>query len=709
MCWKKIGMIAVTTFMMGILLAGCGQKKTDALQSPNLIGAQITSYNEGSEKDQYVKVALEFDKPISISDEAEDSLRVSISGERIQPEEFTIEQGTEDEEAILTISVDYVTKGILEIQKSEKSDVISDILNSDGTYVVNDFEIEGLIPSGVTLSDVAADESSVTKQVDSVWNIRSIAWVCLTKDGEVIPVQEEDALEELDGRIAVHGHEFLMEDDGRIAEKIVESLERGYGSEYQFSSTANQITATATNGETGQYDIEIYQYLKINGEEVLMSAEEQQLEESTGGHEEENSEEHELGLKSKVSEIDREVTEDEQTFLDKLHIASLTGEPFTDGSELYTTLTITGDAMPEENVYSVRDLEGLIELSYQNQAMNELDLPLMESRLVGESGENEYYGIDLVKFLTLSGVDFDSDTLYLIAEQADGTMQTIDLKEKRSEEETLMLVFATQEGPLHVEDEIAGPIALAGSEIYGGVEKLIISKEENGEDPCYRFHNREPYIKDLDKTFTVEVYKKGAEYMGAIQTKTYTTEEMESLMLEYPEHVTGGYYGTIGNEEIFNYMGVGGWIDYFEGIDLYWLLAEHMGLGDLSGSAELIGRDQEVYAQIENLDYLAWNEHAQDYYTMTADGVKITGMIPMVACTKNGYPILPEHDHESEGYIAYSYMNEQLEHMGVETEIGVIKNHNGPFIACLGNLDGCYGGNQIETGGDCVAMKIYLN
>ena len=81
----------------------------------------------------------------------------------------------------------------------------------------------------------------------------------------------------------------------------------------------------------------------------------------------------------------------------------------------------------------------------------------------------------------------------------------------------------------------------------------------------------------------------------------------------------------------------------------------------------------------------------------------------MIACTKNGYPILPEHDHESAAYVAYNHFNQQLYQRGINTEIGVVKNHNGPFVACLGNLKGYYGGAEIETGGDCVLMKVYID
>lgn len=70
---------------------------------------------------------------------------------------------------------------------------------------------------------------------------------------------------------------------------------------------------------------------------------------------------------------------------------------------------------------------------------------------------------------------------------------------------------------------------------------------------------------------------------------------------------------------------------------------------------------------------------ADDYYVMSQDGVKLTGCIPMIAVMKNGYPILKEHEHESEAYIAYNHLNQSLEEHGIATEVGVVKNHNGAF------------------------------
>ncbi|MCD7982482.1 MAG: hypothetical protein LUF32_09305 [Clostridiales bacterium] len=690
-----------------IIFAGCGGSLTvDEEQSPNLVNAVITSYNEGSESEQYVQVVLEFDREISVREEKEDSLRITIAQERVQSDEYTLTQGEDSDEAVLTISVTAITNGVLYIEKSESADVISDIMDADGQYAANDFTLEGLIPSGMTLSDVSSDDVSVTKQVASLWNIRSIAWVCLTKDGEVLPVEEEDADEELDGYVAVHGHEFLTDDDTAIAENIAESLSRVYSSEdYAFSSEGNQVTATAVNGETGVYDIQVYQYLRIDGEEVALSDAAPEEDDSGDSEDADDEEEHEL-VKLKEPEINRDPSAEEQAFIDKLHISQLGSEELPDGGEIYSTVTITGDAMSEEEVYSVRDFEDLIELSYENESMNAIGLP----RTVSLDG-NTYYGIDLVKFLELCEVDIDAQSLYMKLETDDGGSEIVDLAALIAQDAGVTLVFADEAEPLHETSEsLTGPVAcICGSASYGGVNRITLSGSEDPTDPEYRFHNREPWSEDLDQTFTVEVYKNGAEYLGALTTKTYTTADLEQLMRDHPDQVVGGYFGTNGNSEIYQYMGTGGWLDYFEGIDLYWLLTEDVGVESLDGHAELYDRYLESYGTIDNLAAYFNIEEDADYYVLTSDGIRETGVVPAIACTKNGYPILPEHEHESSGYIAYNVMNLTLDSLGIETEVGVVKNHNGPFIACLPNLDGVYGGNQVETGADCCLIRLYVD
>lgn len=705
--WKLFAAVALLLFGISVL-TGCGSTvATNEEYSPTLVNAEITSYNEGSVSEQYVKVVLEFDQDISVSEDPDDSMRITIAQERVQLDEYTLTQGENANEAELLISVTAITNGVLYIEKSESADVISDIMSADGSYAVQDFTLEGMIPSGVTLSDVSSSDTGVTKQVASLWNIRSIAWVCVTKDGEVVPADETDVDEELDGYVAVHGHEFLTDDDATIAESMVESLERVYGDEYAFTCNQNQVTVTALSGEAAEYDIQIYEYLKINGEEISPedTAETASAEDEDSG-DEDSEDGHEAGLKSKVSEINREPSDEEQAFIDRLHISQLSDEEFPDGGEIYKTLTITGDAMSEEEIYSVRDLEELIELSYENESMNEIDLPRMVVL-----DEQTYYGMDLIGFLELCGVDIGQGSLYMELQMDDGSSEVIDLAALIAEGAGAELVFASETEPLHAASEdLAGPIAcVCGTSAWGGVNRITVSASEEVADPEYRFHNREPWSEDLEQTFTVEVYKNGAEYLGAVITKTYTTADLEQLMREHPDQVVGNYYGTSGNTELYQYIGTGGWLDYFEGIDLYWLLTVDVGLESISGSAELYDRYLESYGTIDDLAAYFCVENTSEYYTLTSEGIRVTNAVPMIACTKNGYPILPEHDHESSGYIAYNVMNQQLESLGIETEVGVVKNHNGPFIACLGNLDGVYGGSEIETGADCCLIKIYMD
>ena len=700
----RAAMIGCFLLLSCVLLAGCGKGKTDSEKSPTLTGVSVSSYNEGSESKQYVKVLLNFDKDISIADKSKDSLRITISKDRVKSEDYTIKQGENSRQAEVLISVKKVTKGTLEIQKSEKADAIEDIMDASGSYAANDFDLEALVPSGVTMSDVASDDTSVTKQVDTAWNIRSIVWVCLTKDGEQVPIDESDDAEKLDGYVAVHGHEFLQDDEADTAEKMVESLSRVYGDAYSFTCDKNRVTAKALNGETGTYDIAIYQYTKIDGKDVT----------GESGEGESDGDQHETGVKTKVSTSDRTPSAAEQAFLNQLHISQNADQQIRDGSELYTTMTITGDAMPEEEIYSVRDLEELIQLAFQNSKMNEISLPTTDELTINGQ-KNTYYGIDFKLFADLCGVDVSNEKLSATIYSADGTSKTADLGSLLKKNASVRFVFAEQSGPLHREgSSVMGPVAFAwmdGDEttVVGDVSKIVLNKQTGDADPEYEYHNREPYTQSLDKTFTVEVYKKGSEYLGAVQSKTFTTKDFEALMKQYPEHVVGNWYGTIGSEQDYQYMGTGGWLDYFVGLDLQWLLTDQVGLTQFDGTAELIDRDNKVYGTIDNLQYFLASGQEASYYVLSADGVKIPNAVPMIACTKNGYPILPKHDHESVGYIAYNHLNDQLQAKGIETEVGVVKNHSGPFIACLGNLDGYYGGNQIETGGDCIKMKIYLN
>lgn len=264
---RRAFMMAVTAVISAAMLASCGSVKTDDEYSPQLEDVTVGSYSEGSEDSQYVTADLVFDREIAVTDEKCSDLRITISDERVKDDECELKAGDDKNTARIRISVDAVTKGILKIEPVEKGKGISSIRSADEKYAVQDFTLEALIPSGVSLSTVSSEPGKVVKSVDSVWNIRSIAWVGITENGELIPVSETRPLEMLDGYAAVHGHDFLVENDRDIAAGIVETLQNNYGAEYSISCFKNIITVEK-QGSDEELDIDIYTYRKINGRSI---------------------------------------------------------------------------------------------------------------------------------------------------------------------------------------------------------------------------------------------------------------------------------------------------------------------------------------------------------------------------------------------------------------------------------------------------------
>ena len=250
-----------------LTFTSCGTAKTDAEYSPRLENINVDSYSEGTEESQYVTVDLIFDRQIAVTDDKCDSLRITIADRRIGDDEYTLEKGDENNTARFKISVRAITEGILRIQPVKEDKSVSEIRSDDKKYAVWNFSAEAMIPSGVTLSTAESGNGKVVKSVDSFWSIRSIAWIGLTENGELIPVSETRPLEMLDGYAAVHGHEFLVENEDDIAENITETLSNNYDSKYSFSCEKNRVT-DEKKGSDAKLDIEIYTYKKINGELV---------------------------------------------------------------------------------------------------------------------------------------------------------------------------------------------------------------------------------------------------------------------------------------------------------------------------------------------------------------------------------------------------------------------------------------------------------
>ena len=696
---KKQAIVILTATAMSVTgLTACGGGVATGDGSPKLTDAVIESEHSLSEDDQNVKITLTFDEDISVDSEATDSLRITIGDER--ESDFTIEQGDDEKSAVITIPVDSIHSGIINIEKSESADNITAITDADGRYAAEDFTVEGTTPSGVTLSTVSSEEVKTVKSVDSTWNLRSIAWIGLYEDGELVETSATSTDDALDGYTALHGHEYLTERETDIAEAMVEVLEKNYDSSYRFSADGSEITVEKT-GDTATLDIELYQYIIINGErtELTETLDTEETAEADADSHEDSDEDGEASSGSKVKSTteDRTPTDEENELIAELLSTQLSGQVGADATDLYSTVKITGNAMPETQIYSLADTEELIRINYVNNAMNSLGL------VVSEDG---YLGLDLVSSLNTCGVDTDDESLNILFKKTDGKDEVVSLKDLQKSGVQTILAVTDSDGNhefkyVNIKD---GKVVSSDS-----IDEMIIGSEDTPEDPGYGYHDSEDYQDSEDLTFTIEVYQSGAEYLGAQKTVTLTTKDLEDIMKENPDVVRGGYYGTIGNTELYSYEGVGGYFDYFEGVDLYYLLTEKAGIETFEGTAKLIDRDGECYQEIDDIAYF---ENAQtspeEYYTVSSTGLKDTGTIPFIGVTKNGAPILKNHTHDGVGYIGYSTMNQNLENAGVVTEIGVIKNHNGPFIACLGNYDGYYGGKEAETGNNCVTLQVYL-
>lgn len=395
------------------------------------------------------------------------------------------------------------------------------------------------------------------------------------------------------------------------------------------------------------------------------------------------------------------ILEEESVFFQSCHT----------GPQQYCSLILTGEPLGEQQVYSLQNIEELAMQTFQNATLAQTGILQDGSCEEGIFQGHTIQGIDLLAFLDLCGADLEEDSLYAACYCGSSHQEasvTLDLKASLAgNNQRPVLVFGQDHNPV---DENGAAFALLyegeeGLEALFGLEKIILGYGQVPEDPHYNMHLRSPHDESREIPFTVRIFRGEASEPEA--EKSFTTAELEDLAIENPEHISGGYYGLIGNEESRETMGLGGYMDYYEGLDLKWFLESQMEVENFSGYGELYGRDGQIYATIEDLSYFE-GEDPSDYYLITDDGTRISGSVPILSFAKNGYPLLPEHDHETAAYVDYNQLNKSLAAMGITTEIGVVKNHSGPFVAGLGNYDGYYGGYQEETGGDCVQIDLHL-
>ena len=364
--------------------------------------------------------------------------------------------------------------------------------------------------------------------------------------------------------------------------------------------------------------------------------------------------------------------------------------------ELYRPLKITGNLMPEEQIFSASDIAAI---------ENEKSLGLTKTRVRNIGGEDiTVQGLDLAEFLIMCGVEKEGREDAVIQLFADDPVRP---------EKTVSMADIMQYGAEAIL-EPQGSVYLS-DHIVSSVEKILVSTPDDLADPYYGFHLREPldYMQDIKFTINFidkDRYAAADENAEAFKTITYTLKEIEKMMTEHPEQVFGNYFGVSGNEESKTTLGLGGFSDYFEGLSMPWFLSEKAGLKDGEGFAVFYGRDNDKFGTVTNLHYFfPQNGDYSKYYLELTNDLSVDHVIPVLCVSKNGYPLLPEHNHSMEGNVDYNLFNTNAKAAGFDTEIGLVKNVSGPFIAGLSNLDGSYGGYRNETSGDCIRIDLYVD
>ena len=259
----------VFLLLVTLFCCGCGNAGSDQYGSPRLSNYNLESFNNGSEDSQYACVSLVFDRSVDVKGNPGDVLRATIGGNRIKSSDMNwfIE---EDDNRIVTVQIKITSaavNGKLVITPLKETEGLTGIIELENRFRAIPFTITGLIPNGVELLTISsqtgdgATPAQVVKEVSGEWHIRSISWIQLLENGQVVGSNLKISPEILDGAIAVHGHDFLNANSSEIAYDISSTLTSHFGDNYIFQSNGSQIVAEkkTPDAETN-LDLQIYLY-----------------------------------------------------------------------------------------------------------------------------------------------------------------------------------------------------------------------------------------------------------------------------------------------------------------------------------------------------------------------------------------------------------------------------------------------------------------
>ena len=246
--------------------------------SPEVIRCTVNAGCDGGEDDQYVDVAIRFDRNVRYSSGLADDLRVVIGGERIKTDDINVSQDSASPDAVkLRISINKVTSGVLEITPADGGSTVSSVTDESGKYSAKAHDIKKLIPSGVTIEQESSSEAGAQPEwtkikVTSPPSHRSMVWIQLIENGEPVEPDDLSSPDIMDDTAAgIHEHEFLWATDESVAEDIAKAVNDFYGERFTAESAGSEVTVTAKDsseasdeqhggGDASGLMLKIYEY-----------------------------------------------------------------------------------------------------------------------------------------------------------------------------------------------------------------------------------------------------------------------------------------------------------------------------------------------------------------------------------------------------------------------------------------------------------------
>ena len=249
--------LIVLICILTAMCTGCGGAAEPGDHSPVLNSCTLRGECSGGDRDQRIIADLSFDRAVSFDENLAEQLRIVVGGQRIDDGDVAIVQNGENGIEI-TVPVVQVNDGMMEITNAPDSEVLSGLTDKEGKNCVEKLEIEQLIPSGASVSTVEETAGRAVYQVDSVVTHRSIIWLRMYRNGEMIPPDDTDTTDVMDSAVAVHEHEFLWATPESTASDMAEVINSFYSSGLEASADGKCLTIREKNGGQSSLKMEIY-------------------------------------------------------------------------------------------------------------------------------------------------------------------------------------------------------------------------------------------------------------------------------------------------------------------------------------------------------------------------------------------------------------------------------------------------------------------